>query len=280
MKAIFGGRTIIRKLSPSLAAQGDSIDFEMESKRLLERLDEHIDAMADFVKAAEDAMKMVGRTQRAKGEALQRREAHIECLAKLVVGVPVDRPLPDPSQKFNIIRRAIREWRDYKMLEVSAGLREAAKKHQEYDPEASPVRFGGGGGSGSSNNFNRCSGASLGRRPVLRERDPDSIEVYGSDSDKENWRPSTSTPSVSSSSNSNNVGSSRASLHRTGSYSSFKSALEDGGSGSGYGSDGVVYARRARINSRSSSMAGSVVTTRAQMSHFAEKVKEEEEEVE
>ena len=273
MKAIFGGRTIIRKLSPSLAAQGDSIDFEMESKRLLERLDEHIEAMADFVKAAEDAMRMVGRTQRAKGEALQRREAHIECLAKLVVGVPVDRPLPDPSQKFNIIRRAIREWRDYKMMEVSAGLREAAAKHQEYDPEASPVRFGAC--NNNSNNLNRRRGASLGRRPILRERDPDSIETFASDSDKENWRPSTSTPSASSSSNSNNVGSSRASLHRTGSYSSFKSALEDG-----YGSDGVVYARRARINSRSSSMAGSTITTRAQMSHFAEKVKEEEEDVE
>jgi hypothetical protein len=256
----------------------------MESKRLLERLDEHIETMADFVKAAEDAMRMVGRTQRAKGEALQRREAHIECLAKLVVGVPVDRPLPDPSQKFNIIRRAIREWRDYKMMEVSAGLREAAKKHQEYDPEASPVRFGGGGGSGgsinNSNNLNRRRGASLGRRPILRERDPDSIEVYGSDSDKENWKPSTSTPSVSSSSNSNNFGSSRASLHRTGSYASFKSALEDGGSGGGYGSEGVVYARRAKINSRSSSMAGSTITTRAQVSHFAEKVKEEEEDVE
>ena len=133
------GRTILRRVSPSLAAEADSIDFEMESKVLLERMEEHVERMAEFVDHVDAQSKKAQKWLKgARTDLIIKREAHIDRLAKAVMGIPEDEPLPDPTKKYEVIGRAVRGWRLSKGLD-NVALQEAVRIHNEAQVEVPEV---------------------------------------------------------------------------------------------------------------------------------------------
>ena len=131
-------KTVLRVSSPTLWATADSVDFEGESLRLLQRLDGHVEQLAEYCDHVEAQRRKIEMGQLEAGEELERREAHIGRLAKSILGIPQDQPLPDPAQKFNIIRNAVREYRDGKGLKTP-GLVEAVNLHAQEQADTAPI---------------------------------------------------------------------------------------------------------------------------------------------
>ena len=161
VKAVLLGRTILRRVSPSLAAEADSIDFEMESKVLLERMEEHVERMAEFVDHVDAQSKKAQKWLKgARTDLIIKREAHIDRLAKAVMGIPEDEPLPDPTKKYEVIGRAVRGWRLSKGLD-NVALQEAVRIHneaQEDVPEVVVVDDRASNNNSSNNNNKKKSG--------------------------------------------------------------------------------------------------------------------------
>ena len=218
-------KTVIRVVSPTLWASADSVDFEGESLRLLERMDGHVEQLADYCDHVEAQQRKIEKGQLEKGEELERKEAHIGRLAKSILGIPQSQPLPDPAQKFNIIRNAVREYRGGKGLE-NPGLLEAVDLHAQEEaapiPSAPPIKLSGA--QKASALKKSCRLATLDRWDTVPE-----VVVHGGLGRKVNNNNNNSIISRKSASDNEaaGLGGSRRNLSmaRVESYSSFKTAL-------------------------------------------------------
>jgi len=98
-------------------------------------MDENVERIAEYVEEAEPILREAARGLRARNRDVHDRELHVEALARTIAGIPVNQHLPMPSQKFEIIKTAVKEWREKKGL-TNEGLWAAARLHHDFRTQA------------------------------------------------------------------------------------------------------------------------------------------------
>lgn len=107
---IFVNTQILCRIVPSLIIGCESIDFEIRTSKLLTHMDGHVDKVACYVDAVNEVVQKTGE-QGARAPSILLHERFLEGLAKAVLGIPADKPLPDPARKYTLIREAVLAWK-------------------------------------------------------------------------------------------------------------------------------------------------------------------------
>ena len=125
------GKSVVRMLSPQLNAQADSIDFQIQQGLIIQKMDEHVERMADYAAEAEPILREVALGLRQRNRETMEREKHVDALARTILSLPPDQSLSRPAQKFAVVKNAAEEWRQRKRLS-NDGVWAAAQLHKSF----------------------------------------------------------------------------------------------------------------------------------------------------